>query len=137
MTPVLLDRIPVDLVATFSAARSVFRAFGCAIAAGNGTLLLVPWARMAPGADRQVIAGCPVPYEDVLATLQASPARAARPWGCYGRSVQQLERLDLDHWDVCRVRLPRSDSGAMVFVAGEHQVRFAATLDLALRSRRT
>lgn len=72
-----MTEVPLAAVAAFAADGRVWRAYGHLIAAGAGTLLAVPLT--AVGGDlRGVVDGCPVPWEEVLALLDA-PVRDAQP----------------------------------------------------------
>jgi hypothetical protein len=68
--------ITVATVARFSRDGRVWRAFDCLLAAGPGTLLLVP-VGLAEGDLTRVVDGCPVPWPEVWAVLDA-PAEQVR-----------------------------------------------------------
>lgn len=66
----MTSQLPLSLLAAFSADGRVYRAFDHYIAAGAGRLLLVP-AALAYGDRAAVVAGCPVPVEDMSVLLDA------------------------------------------------------------------
>lgn len=70
MTP--LVEVSVSVLAAFSSSHRVFRAFGHLLASGDGSLLCVPQV-LASGDLRQVVDGCPVPWEEVWAVLDTAP----------------------------------------------------------------
>lgn len=69
--------VHVSTLAAFSASRQVFRVYGHLLAVADGALVLVPLALVA-GDCRGVLDGCPVPWEEVLAVLEA-PALNPEP----------------------------------------------------------
>ena len=68
--------VSVSAIAAFAADRRVCRAFGHLIAAAPDALLLVPigWTT---GDLRAVVDGCPVPWEEVWAVIDAPPGSVA------------------------------------------------------------
>lgn len=63
-----MTEISISAIAAFSHDGRVHRAFDHLIAAGAGTLLCVPLAASA-GDLRQVVDGCPVPWDEVLTVI--------------------------------------------------------------------
>lgn len=66
---------PVALAAAFSFDRRVYRAFGHLLAAGDGTLLIVPMA-IANGDLRGVVDHCPVPWPEAWAVMDTEVERS-------------------------------------------------------------
>lgn len=72
-----MTEVHVSTLAAFSASHQVFRVYGHLLAVAEGALVLVPLALVA-GDCRGVLDGCPVPWEEVLAVLDA-PALNPEP----------------------------------------------------------
>jgi hypothetical protein len=66
----MLTEVSLSVIAAFSSSGVVFRAFGHLLAAADGTLLAVPVVASA-GDLRRVVDGCPVPWEEVWAVVDA------------------------------------------------------------------
>lgn len=75
-----MNQLPLSLIASVSADGRVYRAFDHYIAAGAGWLLLVP-AALAYGDRTAVVAGCPVPVEEMSMLLDASQELPAQLQG--------------------------------------------------------
>ncbi|MCW5625063.1 MAG: hypothetical protein KIT73_10135 [Burkholderiales bacterium] len=128
-------RIPAAALAAFTAGGVVYRAFGCAIAAGCGSLLIVPKQCLASRLD-ELAHGCPVPFEEVLATLETPVTRAVDRYAeCrpYAVVLARLSRLGLADWDVAPFRVPRAESTGMLF-AHHTGVRYALTAERMFRA---
>ncbi len=67
--------INVSTVARFASNHKVWRAFDHLLAAGAGSLLLVP-VGLAEGDLTTVVDGCPVPWPEVWAVLDAPAVRS-------------------------------------------------------------
>lgn len=68
--------IHIHTITAFAHDRRVWRAFDHLLAAGRGRLLLVP-VGLADGILTGVVDGCPVPWEEVWAVLDAAPQSPA------------------------------------------------------------
>jgi len=122
--------LPLDRLAPFAAGGQVYHAFGRAIAAGSGTLLLVP-ADLLPS-SRGLLSGCPVPWEEVVQTRDLAPAQRmafSEQWHCYGPMVRRVESLGLQGWDLVPMAIPHWRAAAALFLHPSG-VRYAITSDL-------
>lgn len=61
----------IDALRKFSANGQVYRSYGHAIAARHGEILLVP-LHLVQGRFNHLVDGCPVPWEEVVAVLEAA-----------------------------------------------------------------
>ena len=125
--------LSVEQLRPFAPGGAVYRAFDHAIAAGHGTLLMVPIG-MCQGLGRELPVGCPVPFEEVLAVREAAAACAlpfTGNWDYYGPAARRLAMLGLVGWDLGPLRMPRSERIATLF-SHPSGVRYAVTLDLLL-----
>ncbi|MBW7903816.1 MAG: hypothetical protein H3C26_20295 [Rhodocyclaceae bacterium] len=119
MTPPLL-RLPLETLLGFSHDGRAFRSFDHLIFAGAGSLLLAP-AWSVSGDLRQVVDGCPVPWEEVFDVLDAPP---------HGVEVlaqevpAALRALAADGWQAQVFRMSRRQRSTRRFV---HQsgIRYA------------
>ncbi|MBU1692319.1 MAG: hypothetical protein KJ958_00865 [Gammaproteobacteria bacterium] len=122
----------ISALSTFSADGNIYRAFDHLIAARMGTVLLAP-IHAVQGDLTQVVDGCPVPWEEVGAVLDA-PFDQASDFGLddyygYGSAIQQMARLAAVGWDMELLRLRPEASAVWAFrhVSG---LRYAVTGDL-------
>jgi hypothetical protein len=75
---IITTEVSVSAIAAFSADGHVYRAYGHLLATRPGELLLVPMGRTT-GDLRQVTDGCPVPWMEAWAALDALPQEDAIP----------------------------------------------------------
>ncbi|WP_152966472.1 hypothetical protein [Gulbenkiania mobilis] len=112
----------------FSANRRVYRAFGHAIAADSGLVMLAPLASV-DGPLIGMVDGCPVPWDEVWQTLEAEPAHPVRLNSPdFAGAVSRLEQLATEGWQLATLPSLRS----VVFVH-ESGMRVAMAADLAFR----
>lgn len=122
----------ISALEPFSADGTIYRAFDHLIASRMGTVLLAP-IHAVQGDLTQVVDGCPVPWEEVGAVLDA-PFDQALDFGLadgfgYGPAVRQMARLAETGWDMAPLRLRPEASAVWAFrhVSG---LRYAVTGDL-------
>lgn len=111
-----LPSIPLQNLLPFSAYGQIFRAFDHLIAPGRGELLLVP-IYMADGDLRQVIDGCPAPWEEVWSVID-TPVDVDHPIGSKGFNHQlkkplhdkltELQSLAESGWKYDRIEVGNS-----------------------------
>jgi len=120
--------IVMNSLLPFAANRRVYRAFGHAIAADCGLVMLVPLATL-DGPLLGMVDGCPVPWDEVCQTLEAAPASPVlldNP--DFAGTVSRLAQLDTENWQLATMPALRS-----VVFCHESGVRVAITADLAFR----
>lgn len=130
--PSLFPQIRVDLFAPFCADGVLYRAFGCVLAAAQGSVLLVP-KYLVQGDLSGLVDGCPVPWEEVDDVLHLDrhavhlfDFEADR----YSERIQALASLDPEHWtlDFMPVnRHPKAQAWRFVHPSG---MRYACSADL-------
>lgn len=130
MLTTIRTSLTLSQVAEFAIGGQVHVAFGRAIAAGNGTLLLVPLDLLP--SPRGLVPGCPVPWEEVsdARDFVADPLPVfSEQWAAYGPVVQRLETLGLTGWYLAPMPVPNWHAAAALFI---HPlgVRYAITSDL-------
>lgn len=108
----------------FSANRRVYRAFGHAIAAESGLVMLAPLVCV-EGALTGMVDGCPVPWDEVWQTLEAGPAKPVK-LQAFSRQAGRLAQLAHEGWHLAP--LPALKSVVFIHESG---VRVAMTADLA------
>lgn len=135
--PIITEPIHIDELRPFAGNGQLYRAFGCALAAGDGVLVAVPIALMA-GNLQVLIDGCPVNWAEVCAVLDVdadTPADSI-PWSCrrqfgpdhpYSKNLMRMAALG-DAW---RLRLLTfAPGGGRCWVFSQGGMRFAITADL-------
>ncbi|MCE5180503.1 MAG: hypothetical protein LLG15_01755 [Betaproteobacteria bacterium] len=122
----------------FSADGIIYRAFGHLIAARNGTVLLAP-IHAVQGRLTEVVDGCPVPWEEVDAILDAPFSTALAfdfsDGSGYGPALRQLARLAEVGWDMAPLLL-RPESSTVWAFRHESGLRYALTGDLIFEGDR-
>lgn len=117
--------VSISTIAGFSADGRVFRAFGHLLGVSAGALLLVPLGRTT-GDLRQVTDGCPIPWEEAWAVLDAPAASCCQiPAEEMCTAWPKLALLSPYGWVVDAIPLaadPRPLCERMTHVSG---VRFA------------
>lgn len=124
--------IHTSALVPFSADGIIYRAFGHLIAARHGTVLLAP-IHAVQGRLTEVVDGCPVPWEEVVAIL-SMPFDLALAFDFsdgsgYGPALRQLAHLAEAGWDMEPLQL-RPESSTVWAFRHESGLRYALTGDL-------
>jgi len=125
--------IPIDRLRLFSADGHVYQAFNHLIAARNGTLLLVPPALVLVGGG-EIVSGCPVPYDEVLAVLDNPVVTLCDhllaktfAWLAANDAVQQLNYLGINPDDclIDQIMSPQSLNTSVLRLVHPCGIRYA------------
>lgn len=120
--------IVMNTLLPFSASCRVYRAFGHAIAAESGLVMLAPLAAV-DGPLHGLVDGCPVPWDEVWETLEAEPANPVLlDSPDFAAPVGRLAQLATNGWQLAT--LPALHSVVFCHDSG---LRVAMTADLAFR----
>jgi hypothetical protein len=127
--------IPIDRLRLFSGDGHVYQAFGHLIAARVGTLLLVPPVLVLVGGG-EIVSGCPVPYDEVLAVLD-HPVEIVTFWDQslieqrtfaeMNDAVQQLKYLGIDpaDCDIDQIMSPQIRNSSVLRLVHPCGLRYA------------
>lgn len=122
----------ISALAPFSADGTIYRAFDHLIASRMGTVLLAP-IHAVQGDLTQVVDGCPVPWEEVGAVLDANFEKGRAfslvdGYG-YGPAIRQMARIDEAGWEIKPLHL-RQRAGTVWAFRHASGLRYAVTGDL-------
>lgn len=115
----------VSAMAAFSATRQVHRSFGHLIAAGHGSLLVVPVA-FAAGDLRTVVDGCPVPWVEVWTLIDSQPSSpVAVPADLVAYQYPELASVVAEGWRMDFVPLGQAARPTYFRLTHRSGIRFA------------
>ncbi|WP_374347707.1 hypothetical protein [Chitinimonas sp.] len=127
----MTDRLTLQAIAQVTGGCRCYRAFNHLLAAGPGWLLAVP-LYLLRGEFAQLVDGCPVPHDEVLALIDDIPRQRVMypPMSpVFSDRVNRLTALSTDDWWFTPMRYPREDSPIGLF-SHPCGIRFAATMDV-------
>ena len=112
--PELDIRVSLATIAEFTDDGEVYRAYVHALAACRGMVLLVP-LELVNGDLTELVDGCPIPWEEVIAILE-SPQHSPAPLADHIQTVlgRPLGYIAPTHWDVDSLPVGNLDSGSTV-----------------------
>lgn len=116
--------IDISIFQSISGNGKAFTAFGYVLAADRGVLALMPWTSVS-GNLSDLIHACPVPYQEVLLSIDAHAKKSVDFTASYwSHIVHGLTRISAGRW--CRANLPdlhaslfEHDSGLKIVLADE------------------
>ncbi|MCX7206072.1 MAG: hypothetical protein NT086_08855 [Proteobacteria bacterium] len=130
-----MNTLTLDQLRPFAANDVLYRCYGHVIAAGDGTLLVVP-ITLVSGDLRQLVDGCPVSYHEALTVIE-TPISMDLPVcvddGMHCRTVRNLIHLDANPWRIQPARLAVG-SDAIWILNSSSGARCGITPDMAFQT---